>query len=711
MAVRSHHDINAIVKQVRRQSRGSIIKQCSTIQVLDMTQPIGLNDIYVSVNILETIVGRRQLEISDLLQGDEPERFNRWGLGRINEKRVPGLTAVEKYSKLIVLGKPGAGKTTFLKYLAIQCSLGKFQVDKVPIFITLKDLAEVKTLPNFLIYITQIMQDCGVNKSQLFEILTHGKTMLLLDGLDEVRQEDIQRVFNQIHEFAARFASTQFVISCRLAGQEYNFEDFAEVEIADFDFQQISTFATKWFAAIAPVKGDRFIQKLSENESIQELATNPLLLTLLCLMFQEIVDFPWNRLELYQEGLNLLLKKWDANKNVERYQIYKKLSIQQKQDLISQIAFITFERGEYFFTKQELQQYIFDYICNLPCASHEVEKLKSDSLTVLKSIEVQHGLIVERARGIYSFSHLIFQEYFTARQIAVCSHPQVLETALQKFVCRITEPRWREVFLITVGMLRNADYLLELIKQQVDQLVAQDRQLQTFLAWVNQKSRSVTAPYKQGALRAFYITLACTLFLLSETNLEQVSGVKLDIVLDLAGDTLELAFTLDDSFALNRSEGIDLIIDWTLVVALARAVNMTFDITLAAELISVLDLSITLALKPEIGQQAQRSLLGEALLALKQQLPNLQQKPAIFKQWWQANGMAWIEQLRAVMNNQRQIGYDWQLSEQQKETLRQYYNANQLLLDCLNNDCYVTRAVRSHIEATIMLPVAVASEL
>ena len=74
--------------------------------------------------------------------------------------------------------------------------------------------------------------------------------------------------------------------------------------------------------------------------------------------------------------------------------------------------------------------------------------------------------------------------------------------------------------------------------------------------------------------------------------------------------------------------------------------------------------------------------------------------------------MAWIEQLRAVMNNQRQIGYDWQLSEQQKETLRQYYNANQLLLDCLNNDCYVTRAVRSHIEATIMLPVALAhSEL
>jgi len=46
----------------------------------------------------------------------------------------------------------------------------------------------------------------------------------------------------------------------------------------------------KWFAATDPVKGNKFIQRLKENEPIQELATNPLLLTLLCLVFEESAD-------------------------------------------------------------------------------------------------------------------------------------------------------------------------------------------------------------------------------------------------------------------------------------------------------------------------------------------------------------------------------------------------------------------------------------
>ena len=53
---------------------------------------------------------------------------------------------------------------------------------------------------------------------------------------------------------------------------------------------------------------------------IQELATNPLLLTLLCLMFEESADFPSNRSELYKEGLNVLLRKWDAKRSIEREQ-------------------------------------------------------------------------------------------------------------------------------------------------------------------------------------------------------------------------------------------------------------------------------------------------------------------------------------------------------------------------------------------------------
>jgi predicted NACHT family NTPase len=54
----------------------------------------------------------------------------------------------------------------------------------------------------------------------------------------------------------------------------------------------------------------------------------------------------------------------------------------------------------------------------------------------------------------------------------------------------------------------------------------------------------------------------------------------------------------------------------------------------------------------------------------------------------------------------RNIGHDWQFTDDQKQLLQQYYDANLLLVECLNSDCYVSRSVREEIEATLLLPMA-----
>jgi predicted NACHT family NTPase len=58
------------------------------------------------------------------------------------------------------------------------------------------------------------------------------------------------------------------------------------------------------------------------------------------------------------------------------------------------------------------------------------------------------------------------------------------------------------------------------------------------------------------------------------------------------------------------------------------------------------------------------------------------------------------------MIDHRNIGHDWQFSDQQKQLLQQYYDANKLLVDCLNSDCDVSREVRQEIEETLLLPIA-----
>ncbi|WP_246844563.1 NACHT domain-containing NTPase, partial [Hydrocoleum sp. CS-953] len=345
----------------------------------------------------------------------------------------------------MVLGKPGAGKTTFLKYLAIQCIDGDLLTHLVPIFITLRQFAEAENQPNLLEYITKIFSDDTVFALEIDSIFKNGRALILLDGLDEVREADHNRVLKQIRDISTRYSNNQFVITCRIAAWEYNFDKFIDVEVADFDDEQINNFANNWFKSKNPDIGKKFISKLEENPPVKELATNPLLLTLLCLEFEDYLDFPTNRSELYERGVGVLLSKWDAKRGIERDQVYKRLSLRRKEDLLSQVAVKTFERGDYFFKQRELQENISLYIYNLPDAKTDPEALLIDSETVLKSIEAQHGLFVERARSIYSFSHLTFHEYFTARGLYATSN------GLKNLVNHISETRWREVFLLVAG--------------------------------------------------------------------------------------------------------------------------------------------------------------------------------------------------------------------------------------------------------------------
>ncbi|MEA5554423.1 NACHT domain-containing NTPase [Anabaena cylindrica UHCC 0172] len=696
------NDIDTLVQEVRTKIKPLIQERCGTMRVLDMTQPIGLNDIYTSVNILETITGRQRLKIEDLFQQCTEEDFDRFGMGKISIKRVPGLDAVQKYPKLMILGKPGAGKTTFLKYLAIQCIEGVFHSHLIPIFITLKNFAEADNKPSLLEFISTEWLSRYFSSQDVEKLLTQGRMLILLDGLDEVREEDGERILKEISNFSRNFQRNQFVMTCRIAAKEYTFEKFTEVEVADFDNEQIATFATNWFKN-KPVKSENFIKHIKENKPIQELASSPLLLTLLCLAFEESGDFPANRSELYKEGLDALLKKWDAKRGIQREQIYKKLSVQRKEDLLSTIALTTFEQSDYFFKQKAAEQYIIEYIRNLPDANNDPEALQLDSEKILKSIEAQHGLLVERAKGIYSFSHLTFHEYFTAREFVLVQ--QSSDDALQSLVSHFIEKRWREVCLLAVGMSPNADRLLLLIKDKIDVLVSKDEKLQQLLQWVKNKSLSVQVSYKPVAVRAFYFGLSGYLSANRFIDDFHFSGYPDDFDLDLSLN-LDLALNLFHSlhFNLSRSLSSNLDIDIALSEYLFisgylyscryLSINLLFNIYRSLSIdLPLIDLS----LDPK---------LNDSLQKLKVQIPDRDKDEEAYINWWQTNGKNWIEELRNVMIKYRNIGHNWQFSEKQEELLQQCHYANQLLVDCLNSDCYVSRDVRQYIEDTLLLPIA-----
>ncbi|MEH1856808.1 MAG: NACHT domain-containing NTPase [Nostoc sp.] len=706
--------IDILVQEIRKQVKPYIKQKCGTMRVLDMRQPIkltGKQGIYTNVNILEEITGRRRSKMAELLQNYDSDNFDRFGLRRVKEKRVPGLEAVQRHSKLMVLGKPGAGKTTFLKYLAMQCIEGHFQESQLPLFITLKDFAEVLKQPDILEYIAQQLSSYGVTDTRLKteQLLRQGRALVLLDGLDEVREEDTKRVLRQIRELSDQFHNNQFVITCRIAAKEYTFESFTEVEVADFDKEQIAIFAQNWFQFIDQIKGERFIQKLKRNKPIQELATNPLLLTLLCLVFGESNDFPINRSELYKEGLDVLLKKWDAKRNIERDQVYKNLSLHRKEDLLSQIALISFEQKDYFFKQKTVEVYIAEFICNLRDADTDKEVLRLDSEGVLKSIEAQHGLLVERAKGIYSFSHLTFQEYFTAREI-------VANCAWESLVEHITDKRWREVFLLTIEMMRKADELIRLMKQKIDILYIRNPQLQLLVAFINQKSNSIETHYKSVAVRAFYFGLF-HLFTgqisfnvtFESISLVQSADFNTGIIFAYSQErkpvlipklNLELANLL--GFSKISTKVNKCTFDYFLAIAYALTFTCEDADKSAFNLATFLDLYRSISII--IGYAKQFDIeLHRVLITLKQQLPDPDQYQTSFLQWWRGSSQDWVKHIRNVILEYFGFDYAWKPNKEKNQLLQQYYYTNKLLIDCLNSDCYTSQKIRQEIENTLLL--------
>ncbi|NJL43118.1 MAG: hypothetical protein HC935_06805, partial [Pseudanabaena sp. SU_2_4] len=203
------------------------------------------------------------------------------------------------------------------------------------------------------------------------------------------------------------FLENYWAIACRPKISTQILDQFTEVELAGFNRKQIEEFAHKWLPRLhksTSVKPEDFLTQLSSSIAIEEIAANPLLLTLLCNKFA-ICD----RLSLpdaLKDAMNLWLYAWDSYNYRHNLAASAKQNIDSQKELLSWIALSSFNRSQYRIESHNLVQ----DIKNFPATWDDIPS----------------QLLFAEARGIYEFAFTSFQEYLIADRLVNSSNPKAL---------------------------------------------------------------------------------------------------------------------------------------------------------------------------------------------------------------------------------------------------------------------------------------------
>jgi predicted NACHT family NTPase len=702
------------LEQIRSHCREKIRNNYSKIRLLS-GQEIDVDQLYVDVWLLDRSPRTFQRSADKMLETFDL-RNDRLGLGdRI--QRNPGFDVANQESKLLILGKPGAGKTTFLKHLAVDWCNDKFQAHLIAVFIEFRQIRNKRW---------QLLDAIGTelkirNIEQVKTLLNDGRLLVLMDGFDEVPTQVLRtQVQHQLGQVVKEYSKNHYIMTCRTQIIQGVPDSFTSVEVADFNDNQVQSFVGNWFRANGQNKvelkaqWENFEFTINQNRALKELTVTPLLLGLMCLVLQDEGEIPAQAGLLYESGIRLLLQKWNDEKVIDGWEMgtesYRKLNVDQKEELLIKIAVYKFENPKNFvlFEQDDLLKQISQYL-RLPN--------RSDAHAVLRAIESQHGLFVERADKKWSFSHLTFQEYFATKWL--------LSLSLKALGTKITNKRWQEIICQLVKTQGKSDHFLKKINQSIAFSMNHDRKLQEFLDWTHRKAQSISDSQDiLSAKRSFYFSLAIALAL--DTTIDFDLAVSLDFDLDFDFDydrsrdadfarnldidveydiARNLALDLTDNFNCNYLDfNLTPIIIHTIELAMDNNGSYSRDLAHARNLHNEHALDLACALKFDLDLDFSPTFMNE-LEELRADFigGSIRNNRA---EWWCENGQIWMERLRQAMIQCYNTGYDWQFTDDQMHRLQLYYEANKFLVGLLKIPNAVSPKARQEIEDNLLLPIA-----
>jgi len=372
-------------------------------------------------------------------------------------------------SNVAVLGEAGAGKSTSLQMYATR--LIEHHHNIVTVYLPLASFVKgwnervglnTSDPPDLVEGIVLFLSSFGatITSEELTDILTKERSVILLDGIDEVVRSN-RWIIDAMSVFSKRFPRSQIITSSRTAGDYVKNIPFITVTLLPFTSVQRRHFIEGWFGKDRMTEANKVIEHISQTESLNAVTNNPLLITVLCTLAERGVALPDTELQLYEERMRLMLGDYDRKKETDR--------IRTNRDVLELLA----RRLAFDLHRDELRENNIDWFIDR--AQHHMQRILpfgSAEACVRELIDPCYILVPMNDYGELGFGHLRFQEFLAAKEMNLNRFVQIenyvgnpwWRGTLDLFG-QLTDDLWRVIELI--GASHVSTEVLEFCRQLI----------------------------------------------------------------------------------------------------------------------------------------------------------------------------------------------------------------------------------------------------
>ena len=385
-------------------------------------------------------------------------------VGRSSRSRQPvaALNQILDHPRNVLIGLPGAGKSTFLEWLQIRLAAAEPEEalimgggQALPLLLRVREL-DPDRLPRGAALVERAADSSDLAKLMpegwIDRLMKEGRVFFMLDGLDEFDQKQRDdALLPWLADLCREYPDCRYLATSRPVGyppRRLRALEFKESDLVDFSDNQVAEFTRHWCTAVRLAQnetlavarrkgkkdGARIVAGFKDHPYIRHLARNPLMLSAVCLVNNfEGGELPKNRAILYRLCVEGLLHHWDQRRGIR-----SAFTLEQKLRTCREVALAmqADDRAEY---EAEKVRSIMTGVLNS----------KARAARLLEHIRRRTGLLLERRAGFFAFAHLTFQEYLAARAVHDGNRCGV---DVERLAREHDDARWKEVIALYCGL-------------------------------------------------------------------------------------------------------------------------------------------------------------------------------------------------------------------------------------------------------------------